>query len=122
MPFDSQDKQAPELENVLSDLYQGAYKQGQAEEEPTTFMAFSQKQEALDKEARREEERKQNDFARSQKRSIMTTFLILIIIITVGGLIAYFRAPSADDRKAGIAATLASLSAIGGLAAGLGLR
>ena len=122
MSLDPQGKQAPDLENVLSDLYHGAYRQGQAEEEPTSFMAFAQKQEALDKEARREEERKQNDFARAQKKSIMTTFLLLIVIITVGGLIAYFRAPNADDRKAGIAATLTSLSVIGGLAAGLGLR
>jgi hypothetical protein len=52
----------------------------------------------------------------------MTTFLLLIVIVALGGLIAYFHAPTADDRKAGIAATLASLSAIGGLAAGLGLR
>ncbi len=109
------------LETVLSSFAHGTYGEGAAGD-AKSFMAWKQDQEARDNEAIRDERTKDNDFSRRTKTEIVRTLLVLASLITIAGLGAFFGGPTPDDKKAGIAASVAALSALGGLAAGVGLR
>ncbi|MEB3318809.1 MAG: hypothetical protein VKO39_11815 [Cyanobacteriota bacterium] len=109
------------LETVLSSFAHGTYGAGAAGD-AKSFMAWKQDQEARENEALRGERTKDNDFSRRTKTEIVRTLLVLASLIAIAGLAAFFGGPTPDDKKTGIAASVAALSALGGLAAGVGLR
>ena len=109
------------LETVLSSFAHGTYGAGAAGD-AKSFMVWKQDQEAKDNHALRDERTKDKDFSRRTKTEIVRTQRVLASLITTAGLAAFFGGPTPDDKKAGIAASVAALSALGGLAAGVGLR
>ena len=107
------------LEQALSILNAGTFGKGQASDEPSIHF---RREDSLDKAAKRNEEEKQNDFSRQIKRYIIITLLVLTTSISFVGLHTFWFSKDSDQRKVGMSAAVAALTALAGLAAGIGLR
>jgi hypothetical protein len=68
------------------------------------------------------EEHRANRHSRHAKSQILWIFLVLASIVTVFGLRVFFNGSTLAEKNAGISSAIAAMTAIGGLAAGIGLR
>jgi hypothetical protein len=111
----------PLLEDVLIKQSSGRYSKDEGKSSSIRYQEWDQEQRGLDRAADRDETKTAKDFSRSRKRDILWVFLFIVSLTTVLGL-ATFWSPNAEDRKIGISAAVSAMSAIGGLAAGMGLQ
>jgi|688.fasta_scaffold123069_4 hypothetical protein len=109
--------QVQSLEHALDG---GAYESGHAQD--SLYMKSQLHETALEKVHQRDMAKVNNDASIKARADVLRIFLTLVTCITIGGMVAFFIAPTSDQRNAGLAASVASLTAIGGLASGMGLK
>ncbi len=68
------------------------------------------------------EEDRANRYSRHAKSQILWIFLVLSSTVTVFGLHMFFQGSTLEEKNTGISSALAAMTALGGLAAGIGLR
>ena len=108
-----------DLEDTLSG---GRYAKDKEDHFILKYQVWDQEQRALDKGAERTEQAKEKDFSRERRRDTLWAFLGSACLIALFGLLVFASSQNQEDRKSGIAAALTALSAVGGLAAGMGFR
>ena len=99
-----------------------AYGKRQVEDSLGNFMKLQLHEDSKEKDHQRVLSLNNNNASIRARYNILNIFLTLVVCIATGGMVAFFIAPTADQRNAGLAASVASLTAIGGLASGMGLK